>query len=84
MKGVYILLFRISGDLSRRIGSLGRIHFQRGNYAYVGSAQSSLFPRLERHFAKKKKRLHWHIDYLTTSVSGMKEAIYAATDTKEL
>jgi hypothetical protein len=33
----------------------------------VGSAQTSLFPRLERHYAKKKERLHWHIDYLTTS-----------------
>ena len=85
MKGVYILLFRITNDFSRSVGSLGRVHFEKGNYAYVGSAQSSLFPRLERHYAKKKKRLHWHIDYLTTSKNiNIKGAVYSAADTKEI
>ena len=83
MKGVYILLFRITRDFSKRIGSLGKIQFGKGNYAYVGSAQSSLFPRLERHFAKRKK-LHWHIDHLTTSKNvNIKRAIYSPVDTKE-
>jgi sugar fermentation stimulation protein A len=84
MKGVYILLFRITNDLSARVGSLGVIHFEKGNYAYVGSAQSSLFPRLERHYAKKK-RVHWHIDYLTTSENtSINGVIYSATDRKEM
>jgi Uri superfamily endonuclease len=84
MKGVYILLFRITKDFSRPIGSLGRVHFEKGNYAYVGSAQSSLFPRLERHFAKKK-RVHWHIDYLTTSNNAnVKNAIYSAVNSREI
>ena len=82
MKGVYVLLLQIATDYSRRIGSLGLIEFAKGNYVYVGSAQSSLFPRLERHYAKKK-RLHWHIDYLTTSRASIKGAIYALTDSKE-
>src|SRR5271157_3427628 len=85
MKGVYILLFRITCDFSRSVGSLGRVHFVKGNYAYVGSAQSSLFPRLERHYARKKKRLHWHIDYLTTSKNiSIKGSVYSASDTKEI
>ena len=84
MKGVYILLFRITDDFSRSVGSLGRVHFEKGNYAYVGSAQSSLFPRLERHYARKKK-MHWHIDFLTTSkYTRIKNAIYSAIDTKEV
>jgi len=78
------LLFRITNDFSRSVGLLGRVHFEKGNYAYVGSAQSSLFPRLERHYAKKK-RVHWHIDYLTTSKNTkIKSAIYSAADTKEI
>ena len=82
MKGAYILLFKITKDFSRAIGSLGPVHFEKGNYAYVGSAQSSLFPRLERHYARKK-RLHWHVDYLTTSrYSIMKETVTAFTDKK--
>ena len=83
MKGVYILLFRITGDFSKCIGSLGKIQFEKGNYAYVGSAQSSLFPRLERHFSKKKK-IRWHIDYLTSSKNiQIRRAIYSPADTKE-
>ena len=83
MKGVYILLFRITRNFSKCIGSLGKIQFNKGNYAYVGSAQSSLFPRLERHFSKKKK-LHWHIDYLTSSKNiKIKRAIYSPVNAKE-
>jgi len=84
VKGVYILLCRITNDFSRSVGLLGRVHFEKGNYAYVGSAQSSLFPRLERHYAKKK-RVHWHIDYLTTSKNMSKmSTIYSAADSKEI
>ena len=83
IKGVYILLFRIKRDFSKRVGSLGKIRFKKGNYVYVGSAQSSLFPRLERHFSKRKK-LHWHIDYLTSSRNiKIRRAIYSPSDTRE-
>ena len=36
-----------------------------GYYFYVGSAQKNLFHRIKRHVEKEKK-IHWHIDYLTT------------------
>lgn len=64
MKGIYTLLLDLQST-AITIGSLGKIHFD-GIYAYVGSAQNSMENRIARHFAKKK-RLHWHIDYLTTS-----------------
>ncbi|MDG7001913.1 MAG: GIY-YIG nuclease family protein [Nitrososphaerota archaeon] len=82
MKGVYVLLIRASENVSIQIGSLGRVSFKKGIYGYVGSAQSSLFPRLKRHFAMTKK-LHWHIDFLTTAKSARVErAIYAAANGK--
>jgi len=63
MKGVYILLLNIDKNLQLKIGSLGRIKFDKGNYAYVGSAQNSLEKRIGRHIIKNKKKF-WHIDYL--------------------
>jgi len=63
MKGVYILLINIEKELQLKIGSLGKIKFDKGKYAYVGSAQNSLEKRIERHKSKNKKKF-WHIDYL--------------------
>ena len=37
---------------------------EKGYYIYVGSAKKGLISRINRHLRKKKK-LHWHIDYLT-------------------
>jgi len=37
MKGIYILLIRISKNIQVKIGSLGKINFNKGIYAYVGS-----------------------------------------------
>jgi Uri superfamily endonuclease len=45
------------------VGAKGKIAFERGFYAYVGSAQKDLEQRLRRHL-KRKKRKFWHIDYL--------------------
>jgi Uri superfamily endonuclease len=66
MKGVYILIMDANKNVELGIGKLGKILFNRGIYAYVGSAQNSLEKRLKRHFSKNKK-LHWHIDYLLAS-----------------
>ncbi len=63
MKGVYILIIKISKNLQEKIGSLGKINFEKGIYAYVGSAQNSLEKRIARHISKNKKKF-WHIDYL--------------------
>ncbi len=63
MKGVYILLIFISDKIKIEIGSLGKVDFDKGYYAYVGSAQNNLLKRVERHKSKDKKK-RWHVDYL--------------------
>ncbi len=68
MEGVYILLVNVERDIYLEIGRLGKIKFEKGNYAYVGSAQNNLGKRLERHFSSKKK-IHWHIDYFLSNKS---------------
>lgn len=63
MKGIYVLTISINRDIHVAIGALGEIFFQKGIYAYVGSAQNSLEKRVERHLTKEKVKF-WHIDYL--------------------
>jgi len=63
MKGSYILIIEISQDKEIQIGSLGKIYFEKGFYAYIGSALNGLEQRIERHI-RKDKRFHWHIDFL--------------------
>jgi sugar fermentation stimulation protein A len=62
--GVYIVVFRLLRRRCIRVGRLGQFLFEPGFYFYVGSAQRNLFSRLARH-ARRRKRLHWHIDYLS-------------------
>jgi len=61
---IYHLLLYL--DRARRlcVGSLGPCDFPAGYYVYTGSAKRGLAKRLARH-ARKRKTLHWHIDYLT-------------------
>jgi Uri superfamily endonuclease len=65
MKGVYALILELSSDERIHVGKLGEISFRKGYYAYIGSAQRNIEPRIERHLRLKKK-LHWHIDHLTS------------------
>ncbi|MFW6046277.1 MAG: GIY-YIG nuclease family protein [Candidatus Woesearchaeota archaeon] len=60
MKGIYALCFEISKDFNIREWNI-----KKGRYVYVGSAQTNLEKRVNRH-KKKNKKKHWHIDYLTT------------------
>ena len=62
--GVYIAVFYMPVGRTIQIGRRGKYHFKRGIYFYIGSAQRNLAARLERH-SRKKKPLHWHIDYLS-------------------
>ncbi len=59
----YVLLIFVKSNFERAIGKLGKIKFETGYYAYVGSARLNFMQRIKRHFSKKKK-LFWHIDYL--------------------
>ena len=61
----YQLTLKISEEISIRIGRLGVFNFPAGRYIYTGSAEKNIEQRIARHLRKEKK-IHWHIDYLTT------------------
>ena len=81
--GTYILLLELSKPATIEVGRLGRLSFDKGIYAYVGSAfgPGGLAARLQRYTAGPR-RTHWHIDYLlehsevrTTLVSTSQERL---------
>jgi Uri superfamily endonuclease len=63
VKGIYVLVISVGKDMTVNVGTLGCVKFEKGFYAYVGSAQNNLEKRVERHL-KKAERKFWHIDYL--------------------
>jgi Uri superfamily endonuclease len=63
VKGVYVLIIQVDKDGGVNVGALGNLRFEKGVYAYVGSAQTNLEKRINRHL-RKNKRKFWHIDYL--------------------
>ena len=63
VKGSYVLLVELTTGKDIFVGKLGCVSFPKASYAYVGSAMNGLRARLARHLRRKKK-LHWHIDYL--------------------
>ncbi len=83
MKGIYILVITFSGDVVEDIGSLGRMRFAKGLYAYVGSAQNSIEKRVRRHRSKNKK-VFWHIDRLLGNrPAKITKVIYKKSDKQE-
>ncbi len=71
-KGSYMLVLELKHPKTINVGSLGHLSFPKGYYIYVGSGLSNLTQRIKRHLRKKKKRLHWHIDYLVAHSSSIK------------
>lgn len=63
----YTLIIELDKDQRIRIGRLGVFELPGGFYLYTGSGGRNLSARLSRHFRKRGKRLHWHIDYLLRS-----------------
>lgn len=63
MKGIYVLVIRVRENIKKQVGRLGEVHFEKGFYLYIGSAQRNLERRIFRHLLKDKKKF-WHIDYL--------------------
>ena len=61
--GAYLLLLRLEAAQTLQIGRLGELPFAPGWYVYAGSAMNGLSARIARH-KRKRKRKHWHIDYL--------------------
>jgi len=64
-KGTYVLILELAAVCKIAVGRLGVISFQRGHYAYVGSARGpgGLGARVSRHLSRPKKK-RWHIDFL--------------------
>ncbi|MBN1418896.1 MAG: DNA/RNA nuclease SfsA [Planctomycetes bacterium] len=62
-RGAYAVILRLPRATAIDVGSLGRIRFPAGFYAYVGSAARILSARIARH-RRLRKRIHWHIDAL--------------------
>jgi len=67
LTGTYALFFRLSSPLEVQAGRLGRVQLPAGWVIYVGSALGAggLRARLRRHLAADK-RVHWHIDALSS------------------
>ncbi len=82
MYQTYILILKLNKNLSIEIGKLGNIYFKRGFYIYIGSSKRNIEKRVERHI-KNKKKVHWHIDYLTLNKNFSIKEIYFIDNIKE-
>ncbi|MDC7221366.1 MAG: DNA/RNA nuclease SfsA [Spirochaetales bacterium] len=70
-EGVYLMLLEVEEESTVTVGSLGERVFPAGWYIYVGSARKNLTKRMERH-VRKRKKYHWHLDYLRSKASTVK------------
>jgi len=77
------LLLEVKKNIKSKIGSLGKIKFDKGNYVYVGSALNNLEKRINRHLKTRKKKF-WHIDYLLENRNvKIKDIFYKKSAKKE-
>ncbi|MCX6372192.1 MAG: DUF123 domain-containing protein [Actinobacteria bacterium] len=60
---LYVVLTYVPRLTTVPVGALGPVAFERGWYAYVGSAARARRARVARHLAPFKP-LRWHADYL--------------------
>jgi len=79
--GIYVVIADLPETMAIQVGKRRKERFEKGFYAYVGSALSGLEKRLARHFGNRK-RLHWHIDYLL-NVAKVRAVVYAKTNRKK-
>lgn len=69
-RGAYLVLIQLNRSRRLSIGALGEVLFKPGFYTYVGSAMKGLSARMARH-QRKRKKMHWHIDYLRAAADGV-------------
>ena len=62
-RGSYLLILNLKRNRKIDVGKLGKVHFRKGFYVYVGSAMANLSQRMARH-RRVRKHHHWHIDEL--------------------
>jgi len=78
-----VLIIQVDENVDMNVGALGKLTFEKGLYAYVGSAQANLEQRIKRHLGKEK-RLFWHIDYLlNNSVARIVKVLYKQANRTE-
>lgn len=77
--GIYILELYASDKFQIPVRKFQNSAFQRGYYYYIGSAQKNLSQRIDRHFRTTKK-VHWHIDHLTTNKNIVVKTAYIISD----
>ena len=65
--GIYVLEIYAPSPFEVAIKKFSEVHFPKGYYYYIGSAQKNLGHRINRHL-KLNKKLHWHIDYITSNI----------------
>jgi Uri superfamily endonuclease len=82
VKGVYVLIISVGKDIRVNVGALGSIFFEKGLYAYVGSAQNGLEKRIQRHVGEAKKKF-WHIDYLLDDAVRVVKVFYKEAEKSE-
>ena len=58
--GSYQLLMELAHPAEIEVGKLGLLYFPMGHYLYTGVHRTALI---------KSKKIHWHVDYLTTDTS---------------
>lgn len=68
-RGSYLLHLHLEAERELSVGGLGEHRFPPGHYLYVGSAMRGLSARTRRHL-NRRKRFHWHIDYLRSVADG--------------
>jgi len=82
-KGIYTIVLRLEADRDIEVGSLGSVRFERGYYAYTGSARGpGGLVRVKRHLAVMEGTnsvQRWHIDYLLP-YSTLVEVVATKTD----
>lgn len=80
MKGIYVLVISVEEDIRINVGALGNTFFEKGLYAYVGSAQGGLEKRIGRHLLRTKGKF-WHVDYLLDNDAvEVREILYKEAD----
>ncbi|MDX2469938.1 MAG: DNA/RNA nuclease SfsA [SAR324 cluster bacterium] len=76
-EGCYLMVYELDADKKISIGALGELEFKAGFYLYVGSAKKNLQKRMARH-RKKRKKLHWHLDYFSAHAASAQAFAIAA------
>lgn len=85
VKGVYCLILKVSKPINLKVGALGKIHFEKGTYCYIGSAMNGIEQRIGRYLKLKNRggKKFWHIDHLLTNPNVKIEKVYVKQTNKK-